>query len=64
MIVCLAVGARPWKDGAFNSGNFYALVSFALSAAVLTAILSEFLRGAAVIARQTGHNMLASAPGC
>ena len=46
--------AGPWKDGEFDSGNFYALVAFALSRSVLTAILSEFLRGAAVIAKQTG----------
>ena len=30
MIVCLAVGVQPWKDGAFDTGNFYALVAFAL----------------------------------
>jgi cytochrome c-type biogenesis protein CcmF len=47
--VCLAVGVRPWKDGALDQGNLYALVAFAISAAVLTAILSEFLRGARVI---------------
>ena len=35
VIVCLIAGDRPWKDGAFDSGNFYALVAFALSAAVL-----------------------------
>ncbi len=58
VIVCLAVGVRPWKDGAFDQGNFYALVAFALAAAVLTAILSEFLRGAAVIAKQSGRNLL------
>ncbi|HVZ82639.1 MAG TPA: cytochrome c-type biogenesis CcmF C-terminal domain-containing protein [Terracidiphilus sp.] len=60
VIVCLAVGVRPWKDGSFNSGNFYALVAFAISAGVLTAISSEFLRGAAVIARQTHRNLFAS----
>jgi cytochrome c-type biogenesis protein CcmF len=59
-IVCLAVGVRPWKDGAFDNGNFYALVAFAVSAAVLTAILSEFLRGAGVISRQTGKNLFAA----
>jgi cytochrome c-type biogenesis protein CcmF len=59
-IVCLAVGVRPWKDGAFDSGNFYALVAFSMSVAVFTAILSEFLRGAGVIARQTGRNYLTS----
>src|ERR1022692_3888774 len=41
VIVCLAVGVRPWKDGAFDNGNFYALVAFAISAGVLAAILSE-----------------------
>jgi cytochrome c-type biogenesis protein CcmF len=55
-IVCLTVGVWPWKDGAWDKGNFYALVAYALSAAVLTAILSEFMRGAEVIARQTGRN--------
>ena len=57
VVVCLAVGVRPWKDGAFQAGQFYALVSFAVSAAVMTAILSELLRGAAVISRQTGRNL-------
>jgi cytochrome c-type biogenesis protein CcmF len=60
VIVCLAVGVRPWKDGAFDSGNFYALVAFALCASVFTAITSEFLRGAAVISRQTGRNLFTS----
>jgi len=57
-IVCLAVGVKPWKDGEFDSGNFYALVAFSLCACVFTAILSEFLRGAAVISKQTGRNLL------
>ena len=60
VIVCLAVGVSPWKNGEFSSGNFYALVAFALSAAVSTAILSEFLRGAGVIRKQTGRNLLAA----
>jgi cytochrome c-type biogenesis protein CcmF len=60
VIVCMAVGVRPWKDGAFDTGNFYALVAFATAAAVLTAILSEFLRGAGVISKQTGKNLLAA----
>jgi cytochrome c-type biogenesis protein CcmF len=60
VIVCLAVGVRPWKDGAIDQGQFYALVTFAMSAAVMTAICSEFLRGAGVIARQTGRNLVAS----
>jgi len=59
-IVCMIAGARPWKDGAFDSGNFYALVGFSLSAAVFAAIASEFLRGAAVIAKQTHRNLFAA----
>ena len=60
VIVCVAVGVRPWKDDAFDTGNFYALVAFALSAGVVAAILMEFWRGAAVIAKQSGRNLLAS----
>jgi cytochrome c-type biogenesis protein CcmF len=59
-IVCLSVGVKPWKNGAFDAGNFYALVAFSLSAGVLTAILSEFLRGAGVIAKQTHRNLFAA----
>jgi cytochrome c-type biogenesis protein CcmF len=60
VIVCLAVGVRPWKDGAIDNGNSYALVAFAISAAVLAAILSEFFRGAGVISRQTHRNLFAA----
>jgi len=58
VIVCLAAGARPWKDGTFDTGDFYAVVAFAVAAGVMTAILSEFLRGAGVISRQTGKNLV------
>ena len=34
-IVCLFIGVRPWKDGAFDAGNFYALVAFSLAAGVI-----------------------------
>jgi cytochrome c-type biogenesis protein CcmF len=61
VIVCLAFGVTPWKNGAFSAGNFYALVAFALSAAVMAAIVGEFIAGARVIARQTGRNLLSSA---
>ncbi|MGA8739562.1 MAG: cytochrome c-type biogenesis CcmF C-terminal domain-containing protein [Terracidiphilus sp.] len=60
VIVCFAAGVRPWKDGAFDPGNFYAMIAFALSASVMAAILSEFFRGAGVIARQTGKNLATS----
>ena len=60
IIVCLAVGVRPWKDGALDQGSFYAVVAFAVAAAVLTAIIAEFLRGAGVISRQTRRNLFAA----
>ena len=60
VIVCLVAGVRPWKDGSLDQGSFYALVGFAISAAVLTAIAAEFLRGAGVISRQTGRNLFAA----
>jgi cytochrome c-type biogenesis protein CcmF len=61
VIVCLVCGARPWSDGQFQSGAFYAIVGLALCAAVLVAILSEFSRGASVIAKQTHRNIFAGA---
>src|SRR5580700_1080596 len=60
VIVCIAVGVRPWKDGALDTGSFYAVVAFSVAAAVLTAITAEFLRGAGVISRQTGRNLFAA----
>src|SRR5215469_12897394 len=60
VIVALAAGVNPMKDNEFDSGNFYALIAFALSAAVLTAIVSEFVRGANVIRKQTHKNLFAS----
>ena len=60
VIICFAAGVSPWKNGSLDAGNFYALVAFALAAAVFTAIVSEFLRGAAVIARQTRRNLFSA----
>ncbi len=60
VIVCFVAGANPWTGGAFSQGRFYAMVAFAMSAAVFTAIVAEFLRGAAVIMRQTGRNLFAA----
>jgi cytochrome c-type biogenesis protein CcmF len=60
VIACLIAGVRPWHDGSLDQGNFYALVAFGLAAGVLTAILSEFLRGAAIIAKQSGRNYFVS----
>jgi len=52
----IAVGLRPWAD----EGVFYSLMTFSLASAVMVAISSEFLRGAAVVHRQTGKNLFAS----
>jgi cytochrome c-type biogenesis protein CcmF len=60
VIVCITVVGWPWKNGSLDTGVFYALIGFALSAAVFTAIVSEFLRGAAVISRQTHRNIFAA----
>ncbi|MGO9317457.1 MAG: heme lyase CcmF/NrfE family subunit [Terracidiphilus sp.] len=58
VIGCLIAGVRPWHNGAFDQGHFYALVAFGLAAGVLTAIGSEFWRGMMVIHRQSGRNLV------
>src|SRR5665213_310240 len=55
-IVLMAAGMRPWQD----VGTLYSLMAFSLAALVTTAIGSEFWRGARVIQRHTGKNMLSS----
>ena len=52
-IALMAIGLRPWQDQAM----LYSLVCFSLGAGVLTAISSEFLRGAHVLKTQTGRNL-------
>ncbi|MGC2164293.1 MAG: heme lyase CcmF/NrfE family subunit [Silvibacterium sp.] len=60
-IVVIACGVRPWEIfTTTHQGSFYAFVAYCLAALVVTAIGSEFLRGAAVISRNTGKNLLAS----
>ena len=55
-IVLIAYGVRPWRD----QGALYSLMAWSLAAMVVTAVESEFLRGAGVIARHTGQNLFAS----
>ncbi|WP_263418940.1 heme lyase CcmF/NrfE family subunit [Terriglobus albidus] len=47
---------RPWED----QSELYSLMAFSLGAGVITAILSEFLRGANVVRTQTGKNLFAA----
>jgi cytochrome c-type biogenesis protein CcmF len=58
--VCFIFGPRPLSTWFSDAGYFYSLVSFALAASVFTAITSEFLRGGAVIAKQSGKDLLSS----
>ena len=58
-IALVAAGVRPWKEEDAAS-SIYALLCFALGAGVITAIVAEFLRGAAVVRTQTGKNLFAS----
>ncbi len=54
--VLITTGERPWAD----IGSFYAFSVWVMSMFVVTAIVSEFLRGAQVIRRQTGRGLLRS----
>jgi len=60
-VVVIACGVHPWEIfTTSDQGSFYSFIAFTLSAVVVTAIGSEFLRGAHVIARHTGQNLFAS----
>jgi cytochrome c-type biogenesis protein CcmF len=59
-LALILAGVRPWRDDDPTS-SIYALVCFALSAGVITAISAEFLRGAGVVRTQTGKNIASSA---
>jgi cytochrome c-type biogenesis protein CcmF len=60
LVVLIAVGVRPWAAGDDWQATLFSLVTFTLATGVITAIASEFLRGASVVATQTGKNLLAS----
>ena len=57
-IVLMLAGVRPWRDGDDMHATIFSLVTFSLAAGVITAITSEFLRGANVVRTQTGKNLL------
>ncbi len=57
----LAIGGiRPWAAGDDWQSVFFSLLAFSLSAGVITAITTEFLRGANVVRVQTGVSLLAA----
>jgi len=60
LVVLVLVGVRPWQAGDDWQSTLFSLVTFTLAAGVITAIGAEFLRGASVVATQTGKNLLAS----
>src|ERR1700736_1789902 len=60
LVVLLAIGVRPWTAGDDWQATLFSLVTFTLAAGVITAIGAEFLRGASVVATQTGKNLFAS----
>jgi cytochrome c-type biogenesis protein CcmF len=59
-IVLMACGVHPWQDWSEGQGSLYSLMAWSLGALVVTAVSSEFLRGAGVISRHTGQNIFAS----
>jgi cytochrome c-type biogenesis protein CcmF len=59
--VLMTYGAATGTSLFSDVGSFYSFVVWVLAAFVVTAISSEFLRGAAVISRHTGQNLLAAA---
>ncbi|WP_263374749.1 heme lyase CcmF/NrfE family subunit [Granulicella aggregans] len=59
-IVLMIAGVRPWLDGDDMHATIFSLVTFSLAAGVITAISSEFLRGANVVRTQSGKNLFAS----
>jgi cytochrome c-type biogenesis protein CcmF len=59
-IALMIAGVRPWRDGDDMHATIFSLMTFSLAAGVITAITSEFLRGAHVVATQTGKNLVAA----
>ncbi len=60
-IAVIPVGVHPWTIFSTDEqGAFYAWITFAMAAFVLTAIFAEFFRGAKVIQGKSGQNLLTS----
>ena len=59
-IVLMAAGIRPWQDGDDMHATLFSLMTLSLAAGVITAISSEFVRGANVVRTQTGRNFVSA----
>jgi cytochrome c-type biogenesis protein CcmF len=60
-IAIIPLGVHPWTIFTTDQeGAFYSWLTFSLAAFVLTAIFSEFYKGARVIGQKSGQNLLAS----
>ena len=59
-IILIAAGVHPWRAGDDTQATIFSLIAFSLGAGVITAISSEFLRGAGVVRTQTGKNIASS----
>jgi len=55
-VVLILCGIHPWTD----QSSLYSLVCFSFAAIVLTAIVTDFVRGAAILQHQTGASLLIS----
>ncbi len=60
LVGLIASGIHPWSAGDDMQAEIFSLITFSLAAGVITAIASEFLRGASVVRTQTGKNLFAS----
>jgi cytochrome c-type biogenesis protein CcmF len=60
LVGLIASGVHPWSAGDDIQAEIFSLITFSLAAGVITAIASEFLRGASVVRTQTGKNLFAS----
>ncbi len=60
LAVLMLCGVHPWADSDAWLSTTFSLLAFSLAAAVVTAISSEFLRGANVVRTQTGQNIVSS----
>jgi cytochrome c-type biogenesis protein CcmF len=60
-IAIIPLGVHPWTIFTTDEqGGFYAWITFAMAAFVITAIFAEFWRGGKVIQQKSGQNLLTS----